>query len=563
MTIGFCYSLILVIAIVIGLGGCFDMICTMHISVVIPAYNEARGIRHILQVLQSCPATNSEIIVVDDGSTDATADIARSFPQVRVISLPANQGKTCAAMKGVEAAIHEHILLMDADLMGLTRTHLHDLCSIYERNIYDMLILNYAGQEKVFTRLIRSFPALSGVRMLKKADFQRVPLQHEDRFRLENRINRFFLSQNLRIGAIDGDTVRTPHKFQKYSSVTGVLLEVPAMIDTLTSDQKNIFEVFNTWNDWQKIYTHQSRTLDPTLVPKRSKFKVSVVIPAYNEEKHLGACLLSLKRQTIPPDEVIVVDNNSTDQTAHIARSYGARLIHESVQGISAARNTGFDAATGDIIARTDADTIVHYDWIERIHLHFGTGTQACTGACYYDIPLIADRHPIYETYQRIERMIYGYWVFVGPCMILHKSVWDQAKGSCDMDDTRVHEDLALSHSVSEICEIRYHRDLIVHPSSRRIMDPQGSFFREYQIKGLRQMINLKIASSRKRVHTQLKNQKKKTREIMHTLHDLNQRSILNQDISVLFEKILAAYPNDKVNVLIEKLLHHLQLTSK
>ena len=56
---------------------------------------------------------------------------------------------------------------------------------------------------------------------------------------------------------------------------------------------------------------------------------VSVVIPAYNEEKYLPACLEALSRQTFRDFEVVVVDNNSTDRTAEIARSLGARVVHE------------------------------------------------------------------------------------------------------------------------------------------------------------------------------------------------------------------------------------------
>lgn len=99
---------------------------------------------------------------------------------------------------------------------------------------------------------------------------------------------------------------------------------------------------------------------------------ISVVIPAYNEERLIGSCLDAFVRQrTRRIFEIIVVDNASTDRTAQIARSYTTRLpvrvINEPRKGRGQARRTGFDHASGDIIASTDADTIVPEDWIETI----------------------------------------------------------------------------------------------------------------------------------------------------------------------------------------------------
>jgi len=100
---------------------------------------------------------------------------------------------------------------------------------------------------------------------------------------------------------------------------------------------------------------------------------ISVVIPAYNEEKYIGRCLEALLTQTYPRDqfEIIVVDNNSTDRTAAIASGMGAIVIHEPRKGIGQARQTGALAARGEIIASTDADTVVPPNWLERIACRF------------------------------------------------------------------------------------------------------------------------------------------------------------------------------------------------
>jgi glycosyltransferase involved in cell wall biosynthesis len=94
---------------------------------------------------------------------------------------------------------------------------------------------------------------------------------------------------------------------------------------------------------------------------------ISVVIPAYNEEKYIPATLDSVKKLARQPDEIIVIDGKSADRTKEIAQQHGARVITVAHRGIGFARQKGLEAATGDIIAFTDADTIVPTDWLTKI----------------------------------------------------------------------------------------------------------------------------------------------------------------------------------------------------
>jgi peptidoglycan-N-acetylglucosamine deacetylase len=118
---------------------------------------------------------------------------------------------------------------------------------------------------------------------------------------------------------------------------------------------------------------------------------VSVVIPAFNEEQFLPACLDALRKQDYRGTwEVIVVDNASTDATAAVAASFGCRVIEEPRKGYHHAIRRGFESAGGAIIASTDADTIVDPDWLTGI-----AGTLApddivaCGGVFrFYDGPL-------------------------------------------------------------------------------------------------------------------------------------------------------------------------------
>ena len=97
--------------------------------------------------------------------------------------------------------------------------------------------------------------------------------------------------------------------------------------------------------------------------------RFSIVIPALDEEGYLSDCLWSLAAQDFAGDvEVIVVDNNSTDRTAAIARSFGAIVVHEARAGVCWARQRGTALARGEIIVSTDADTTFDPGWLTRIN---------------------------------------------------------------------------------------------------------------------------------------------------------------------------------------------------
>lgn len=96
--------------------------------------------------------------------------------------------------------------------------------------------------------------------------------------------------------------------------------------------------------------------------------KLSVVIPAYNEEEFLPRLLSALQNQTYSqPFEIIVADNNSQDNTAEVAKSFGAKVVHEKQQGFAYAANAAFFAADGDILVRSDADSIPPPGWLSEI----------------------------------------------------------------------------------------------------------------------------------------------------------------------------------------------------
>jgi glycosyltransferase involved in cell wall biosynthesis len=101
--------------------------------------------------------------------------------------------------------------------------------------------------------------------------------------------------------------------------------------------------------------------------------RLSIVIPAYNEQDYLPSCLdqvIAEVRRCPCPDEVevLVIDNASQDATAELAsRVPGVRVVHEPIKGLTRARQTGLEVATGELLGYVDADTRMPPGWITRV----------------------------------------------------------------------------------------------------------------------------------------------------------------------------------------------------
>jgi glycosyltransferase involved in cell wall biosynthesis len=177
---------------------------------------------------------------------------------------------------------------------------------------------------------------------------------------------------------------------------------------------------------------------------------ISIVIPAYNEGRYLAACLDAIAAQTEAPDQVIVVDNNSDDETARIARSYNfVTLLEVRRQGVVYARDAGFDANTCDIIGRIDADSRLPSGWVAQVRRFYDDPSHdncALTGGvvCYNlrmrrAVSFIQDQFVF-----RLNRFLLGHYVLFGSNMALPATMWQAVRGeACRRTD--IHEDLDLS----------------------------------------------------------------------------------------------------------------------
>lgn len=138
-----------------------------------------------------------------------------------------------------------------------------------------------------------------------------------------------------------------------------------------------------TIEDWDFGLTDRARNPKPALQAVRKAYgdvpfpsdtpwpSISVVVCSHNGARTLAGTCEGLQRLRYPGHETIVVDDGSTDETASIARSYGFTVISTINQGLSAARNTGLEAAKGEIIAYTDDDARPDEDWLRYLAATF------------------------------------------------------------------------------------------------------------------------------------------------------------------------------------------------
>jgi glycosyltransferase involved in cell wall biosynthesis len=109
---------------------------------------------------------------------------------------------------------------------------------------------------------------------------------------------------------------------------------------------------------------------------------ISVVIPAHNAQRYLPDTLESVFAQTLPPLEVIVVDDGSTDQTSAIAAQFGVRLESQNHAGAAQARNRGIATATGEFVAFLDADDLWLPEKLATQHAHLLANPQCSMVFC-------------------------------------------------------------------------------------------------------------------------------------------------------------------------------------
>jgi glycosyltransferase involved in cell wall biosynthesis len=198
---------------------------------------------------------------------------------------------------------------------------------------------------------------------------------------------------------------------------------------------------------------------------------VTVVIPALNEEKLIAENLQSILVQDYKNFELIVVDNNSTDNTLKIAKSFGAKVIIESSQGVGFARQRGFMEAKGEIVATTDADTILPSNWLSRIVEEFKKDQNLVAFGGLYTLYSGAITARIAITYLAypfwlIDKFFSGGWSLPGANLAIRMDAFLKVGGF--KTELKLGEDANISQRLKEIGKVKLDPDFLVQTSGRR-----------------------------------------------------------------------------------------------
>lgn len=173
----------------------------MSVSAIVPAYNEAKTIGRVLEILMNIKCLD-EVIVVNDGSCDETPLIARNF-KAKVIDLPQNMGKSTAVLIGVKNTDADIILMLDADLIGLKEIHIQSLLRPVLNEEIDMTIGIFKSGRGATDLAQKIAPFLSGQRALRREVFEKLEKYPVKEYGLEIALTLMAERENIRVKQVE------------------------------------------------------------------------------------------------------------------------------------------------------------------------------------------------------------------------------------------------------------------------------------------------------------------------------------------------------------------------
>jgi glycosyltransferase involved in cell wall biosynthesis len=210
--------------------------------------------------------------------------------------------------------------------------------------------------------------------------------------------------------------------------------------------------------------------------------KLSIIIPAYNEEDYISQCLTSVireKNESGGDVEIIVVNNGSRDKTKEIASSFaGVKVVDEPAKGLISARQAGFRAATGDLIAYLDADSMLTPGWIDQAFKAFNNDPEmvSLSGPVkFYDMSrafnlLTSTFYYVNYPYYLFIRFFFKKGLIQGANFILRRSALERI-GGFNPEFIFWGEDTDLARRLSRVGKVTFSPTLLVLTSGRRFKD--------------------------------------------------------------------------------------------
>jgi glycosyltransferase involved in cell wall biosynthesis len=226
-------------------------------------------------------------------------------------------------------------------------------------------------------------------------------------------------------------------------------------------------------------------------IPRQTALRLSVIVCAHNEARYVAACLHSVLAQTRPPDELLVVDNASTDETRAVALQIpNVRVVDEPRKGLVFAREAGRRAAAGDVLVYLDADCRAPLTWLARVERHFRRDPRLIAlSAPYrfydwdwwgrtliraYDITLAP------ATQLLVKRVLRLGTIFYGGNFAVRGDALDRIGGF----DTTIEfhgEDTNLGRRLFRVGKVGLYHDCFLYTSARRyVAMGKGAAFRLY-----------------------------------------------------------------------------------
>lgn len=213
--------------------------------------------------------------------------------------------------------------------------------------------------------------------------------------------------------------------------------------------------------------------------------KLSLVIPAYNEEAFVGPCLESVAAElarghfSAEDVEVIVVNNASSDRTGEVARSFPfVRVVDEPKKGLVRARQAGYRASSGELVGNIDADTLMPAGWISRVLAEFEAHPQmvALSGPyIYYDLSTLTNFFVwVFYSLGKITSSVHslltgknGTMLQGGNFVVRRRAL--EAAGGFDLNFDFYGEDTAIAKQMSKVGEVQFTFRLPMRTSGRRL----------------------------------------------------------------------------------------------
>ncbi|HOH99097.1 MAG TPA: glycosyltransferase [Bacteroidales bacterium] len=319
------------------------------ISIVVPVYNGGSFIEEAIQNILAQEYPSIEIIIVDDGSTDDTAEVVKRLPIDVRYFYQENSGPAAARNRGIRDASADFIALLDVDDLWPDKNLF--LMSRHLMDDPDVLVVH--GQAQVLDKDLitdeykyvgspmEAFQGYIGAGLYRKEAFNVVGL-YDTFMRMGEDADWFQRATELRINLKKLDEVTLFVRRHGHNMTEGLDL---VALNTLTVFKKSLDRMRHPVRDEEIAHLAAD---------------TSVIVPVYNGEAYLTQALDSILSQGIRFREVLVVDDGSTDRSAEIARTFSAkvRLITQENKGAAAARNRGITMAQGTYLAFLDADDL-------------------------------------------------------------------------------------------------------------------------------------------------------------------------------------------------------------